>query len=38
MDKMDKVSDSPPQDRGFDHDSSYDTNTSMFQEADSRVM
>ena len=38
---MDKVSALQPQDRGFvphtahDHDSSYDTSTGWFQEADS---
>ena len=41
---MDKVSASQPRDRGFethtdhDHDSSYDSNTGWFQEADSRVI
>ena len=41
---MDKVSASQPRDRGFgpqtshDHDSSYDTSTGWFQEADSRVI
>ena len=41
---MDKVSASQPQDRGFephmghDHDSSYDTNTGWFLEADSKVI
>ena len=41
---MDKVSASQPRDRGFethtghDNDSSYDTGTSWFQEADSRVI
>ena len=41
---MDKVSTSQPRDRGFephtghDHDSSYDTSTGWFQEADSRVI
>ena len=42
--KVDKVSASQPRDRGFeshsdhDHDSSYDTSTGWFQEADSRVI
>ena len=41
---MDKVSASHPRDRGFephtgqDHDSSYDTSTGWFLEADSRVI
>ena len=41
---MDKVSASQPRDRGFephtgdDHDSSYDTSTGWFQEAESRVI
>ena len=40
---MDKVSASQPRDRGKphagqDHDSSYDTSTGWFQEADSRVI
>ena len=41
---MDKVSASQPQDRGFEHhtghehDSSYDTSTGWFQEVDSRVI
>ena len=41
---MDKVSASQPRDRGFelhkghDHDSSYDTSTCWFQEADFRVI
>ena len=41
---MDKVSASQPGDRGFepymghDHDSSNDTSTGWFQEADSRVI
>ena len=41
---MDKMSASQPRDRGFephtghDHESSYDTSTGWFQEADSRVI
>ena len=41
---MDKVSASQPQNHGFephtghDHDSSYDTSTGWFQEADTRVI
>ena len=41
---MDNVSDSQPLDRGLelhtghDHDSSYDTSTGWFQEANSRVI
>ena len=41
---MDKVSVSQPRDRGgelhmdYDHDSSYDTSTGWFQEADSKVI
>ena len=41
---MDKVSTSQPRDRGFephtghDNDSSYDSSTGWFQEADSRVI
>ena len=41
---MDKVSVSQPRNRGFelhtghDYDSSYDTSTGLFQEADSRVI
>ena len=41
---LDKVSASQPRGRGFDphmghdHDSSYDTSTGWFQEADSRVI
>ena len=41
---MDKVSASQPQNHGFkphtghDHDSSFDTSTGWFQEADSRVI
>ena len=41
---MDNVSASKPRDRGFephmghDHDSSYDTSTVWFKEADSRVI
>ena len=41
---MDKVSALPPRDRGskphmgHDHDSSYDTSTGWFQEADLRVI
>ena len=41
---MDKVSASQPRDRGFghytgdDHDSSHDTSTGWFQEADSKVI
>ena len=41
---IDKVSALKPQDHGFeshmghDHDSSYDTGTGWFQEADSRVI
>ena len=37
-DLMDKVSASQTRDRGFDHDSSYDTSIGWFQEADSRVI
>ena len=41
---MNKESASQPRDRGFephtghDHDSSYDTSTGWFQEADTRVI
>ena len=44
VDLMDKVSASQPRNRGFephtghDHESSYDTSTGWFQEADSRVI
>ena len=34
---MDKVSVLQPRDRGFDHDSSYDTSTGLVHEADSGV-